>query len=68
METEKDINAKILEISMQLQTKHPELSELLEEMPVTIPNESNPEINRKILSEYYESLKSILQQYSRKHA
>jgi|APDOM4702015159_1054818.scaffolds.fasta_scaffold1489378_1 hypothetical protein len=64
METEKEINAKILAITMQIQTKHPELSKLLEEMPVTIPNESSPEINRKVLSEYYESLKSILRQYS----
>jgi len=64
METEKEINAKILAITMQIQTKHPELSKLLEEMPVTIPNESNPEINRKVLSDYYESLKSILRQYS----
>jgi hypothetical protein len=64
METEKEINAKILAITMQIQTKHPELSKLLEEMPVTIPNENNPEINRKVLSDYYESLKSILRQYS----
>lgn len=63
METEKEINAKILAITMQIQAKHPELSELLEEMPVTIPNENNPEINRKVLTDYYDSLKNILKKY-----
>jgi len=64
MKTEEEINAKILAITIQIQTKHPELSKLLEEMPVTIPNESNPEINMKVLTEYYESLKNILQKYA----
>ncbi len=63
METEKEINDKILAITMQIQTKHPELSELLGEMPVTIPNENNPEINRKVLTDYYDSLKNILKKY-----
>jgi len=63
METEKEINAKILAISMQILAKHPELSELLGEMPVTNPTESNPEISRKVLNDYYDSLKSILKKY-----
>jgi len=63
METEKEINAKILALTMQIQDKHPELSELLGEMPVTIPTASNPEINRKVLTDYYDSLKSILKKY-----
>jgi len=63
METEKEINAIILAITMEIQAKHPELSELLGEMPVTNPTESNPEINRKILTDYYDSLKSILKKY-----
>ena len=64
METEKEINAKILALTMKIQEKHPELSKLLEEMPVTIPNESNPEINVKILTDYYESLNSMLKKYA----
>ena len=63
METEKEINAIILAITMEIQAKHPELSKLLEKLPVTIPNESNPEINRKVLTDYYVSLKSILKKY-----
>jgi hypothetical protein len=63
METEKEINAKILEITREIETKHPELFKLLEEMPITIQSESKPEINRKVLIDYYESLKSILKKY-----
>ncbi len=63
METEKDLNAKILEITMQIQENHPELSKLLDEMPVTIPNEGNPEIKVKNLKEYYLSLTNLLKKY-----
>lgn len=63
METEKEINAKILAITMQIQAEHPELSKLLEEMPITIPSGSDPQINLKILADYYDSLKSILKKY-----
>ena len=36
-------------------------------MPVTIPEISNPEINIKTLSDYYESLENILKKYSPNH-
>jgi len=60
METEKELNRKILELTMQIQEKHPELSKFLEEMPVTIPNKEKPEINIKNLKEYYDSLNNLL--------
>ena len=37
METERELNAKIIAIAMQIQEKHPELSIFLNEMPITIP-------------------------------
>ncbi len=60
METEKELNAKILAITMQIQEKHPELSKFIGEMPETIPDEKNPEINIETLKEYYESLNMLL--------
>lgn len=63
MKTEKEINAGILKITSLILQKHPELSTKLEEMPVTIPNESSPEITLKILNDYYESLLKILEEY-----
>ncbi len=63
METEKELNAKIMAISNQIREKHPELSKQLDEMPITIPDDSNPEINLKILKEYLDSLHNILKKY-----
>lgn len=67
MESEKELNSKILEITVSIREKYPELYEHLGEMPVTIPNIENPEINNKNLSDYYDSLKSILKNYEHEH-
>lgn len=67
METEKELNTKILQITMIILEKYPELSEYLGEIPVTIPDMNIPEINIKSLREYYDSLTSILEDYSHGH-
>ena len=66
MKTE-ELNSKILKITLTIQEKYPELSKYLNEMPVTIPNEKDPEINNKNLKEYYNSLSSLLQNYIDEH-
>ena len=60
MGEDQDINAKILAITKQISEQHPELLAFLNEMPVTIPDETNPEITDKILRDYYDSLEKIL--------
>jgi hypothetical protein len=67
METEKDLNSKILKITMTINDQYPELSKYLEEMPVTIPVEKNPEITLNNLKAYYDSLHSMLSKYTVKH-
>ena len=67
MKTLSELNADILKITMTIQEKYPELSKYLAEMPVTIPDEINPEINSKILHEYYDSLEMILKKYALNH-
>jgi hypothetical protein len=67
METENELNAKILKITMTIREKHPELSKYLEEMTETIPDEKNPEITLKGLREYYDSLNSMLSKYLQEH-
>lgn len=67
MESEKELNLKILEITMTIQEKYPELSEYLGEMPLTIPDFENPEINVENLRAYFDSLTSILENYIREH-
>ncbi len=68
MESEKELNSKILEITMTIQEKYPELSEYLGEMPVTISDTKNPEINIKTLRAYYDSLTALLENYVSEHA
>jgi hypothetical protein len=63
MKTEKELNTAILEITMKIEKQFPELSKYILEMPVTIPNMENPEINRKALQDYYNSLKIMLKDY-----
>ena len=66
MKTETEIEDAILKITMKIKTDYPELSKYLEEMPTTIPDVKNPEINIKILQDYYNSLESLLKKYNPK--
>lgn len=63
MKTEKELNAQILEITMKIQEEFPELSKYIAEIPITIPNEANPEINLKVLEEYYKTLQILVEDY-----
>ncbi len=67
LKTEKELNADILKISIEIGTKYPELSVNLAEMPVTIPNVPSPKINRETLTEYYQSLKIMVEDYIKNH-
>ncbi|TDE44420.1 hypothetical protein E0I26_08620 [Flavobacterium rhamnosiphilum] len=67
MKTEKELNEAILKITMNIRNDYPELSKYLLEMPVTIPDISNPEINSKALTDYYESLENMLKKYIPNH-
>lgn len=66
-ELENKMNAKVLKITSTIKEQYPELLEYLNEMPVTIPAEKNPEINLKTLKTYYESLISVLAKYKLEH-
>jgi hypothetical protein len=68
METQKTISEKILEITMLVKEKYPELQQFLVEMPITIPNDSNPEITIKILQDYYNSLADLVKKYEEGHS
>jgi Holliday junction resolvasome RuvABC endonuclease subunit len=68
METEKELNDAIIKITLKIRSEYPELLKYLVEMPVTIPNTNSPEINIKILKDYYESLNSLLKEYTPNHA
>lgn len=63
MESEAELNAEILKITMTIKDHYPELSKYLEEMPVTIPSKYKAGVSRKSLSAYYESLKAMVSGY-----
>jgi len=46
METEEQINAKIMKVTMVIQENYPELSKYLNEMPITIPIDSRPKSDK----------------------
>lgn len=67
MKTEKQLNNDILKITLLIQEKYPELSKYITEMPVSNPDTENPEINIEHLTNYYESLATILKKYAPNH-
>src|SRR5688572_14255741 len=66
-DTEKDLNSKILKITMMIQEEFPELSKYLEEMPVTVPNSTRPFVQLHHLKKYYDSLSALLSRYRLEH-
>lgn len=67
METEAELNAKIMKITTVIRDNYPELHAYLNEMPVTIPIESNPKVTALHLNKYYESLVAIFRNYVAEH-
>jgi hypothetical protein len=68
METEKKLNDKILKTILLIRKDYPELSKYLLEMPETVPRIENPEMNKKVLRSYLNSLKEILNKYAPNHS
>lgn len=67
MKTEIELNTAILDITMKITEQYPELSKYITEMPVTIPNMENPDINLVALQDYYSSLRNVLKDYVENH-
>jgi len=65
---EQDLNSKIMEITMIIKDKYPELLKYLDEMPITVPTKKNPEITIKNLNAYYDSLNTLLTKYKLEHS
>lgn len=66
-ETEKDLNAKILQLTMNIKEKHPELYKFIEEMPLPQFKEENPDITLSNLYAYYQHLNALLNKYLLEH-
>ena len=68
METEQELNSKILKITMTIQENYPELSKYIAEMPVTISDTESPKTDINNLRAYYNSLTSLVENYVREHS
>lgn len=67
MKAESELVQKIMSITTLIKERHPELISFLEELPVTIPDVNDPQLNLKSLKEYYGSLCVILKKYEIEH-
>ena len=68
MKTERELNQKILKVTLLIRKDYPELSKYLLEMPETIPDIENPQMNNEVLKGYLKSLKEILNKYAPNHS
>jgi hypothetical protein len=48
-DAENELNEKILKITMRIKEQYPELSKYLNEMPITIPDEKDPEVYATVI-------------------
>jgi len=68
MKTELELNEMILGITNSIREKHPELLKYVNEIPVTVPYEENPENTTNTLTSYHESLVNLLEEYEKNPA
>ena len=60
---ENDLNLKIIEITTRIKDHYPQLTSFLDEMPIAVTDEKNPEVTLRNLKSYYDSLNAILNKY-----
>ena len=63
MDTEKTLTDRIMAITQLLNEKYPELVQFIPEMTQTNPDQKDPDINRKTLREYYDSIIQMIKKY-----
>lgn len=64
MESEKNIQREILDITQEIQEKHPELLKYINEMQDTLPEKGKASLDLKSLQEYRDSLRAMLNKYT----
>ncbi|MBP93792.1 hypothetical protein SAMN04487989_101653 [Bizionia echini] len=67
MKNAKDLLTEISTVTRDIETNYPEVYEHLDEIPMTIPDQQNPDIDVKDLENYLESLKDIIKKYKEEH-
>ena len=63
MESQKTLTERILAVTREIEENYPELAKYVSEMTVTNPDEKDPEVSRRNLQEYYDSLIEMIKKY-----
>ena len=63
MKSAQDILTEISTLTRKIETEHPEVYKHLDEMPMTLPDSKNPNVDTKSLENYLQSLKDLIQKY-----
>jgi hypothetical protein len=67
MKTLQKIETQIVTLNTSIEVNYPELYDMLDENPITIPAVIHPKMSISIMEDYLESLKQILKQYIKTH-
>jgi hypothetical protein len=62
-----DILKKITKLTTNIEANYPELYRTLDENPMTLPVFNNPHVDKKVLKEYLDSLKELLERHLKTH-
>ncbi|WP_111707662.1 hypothetical protein [Lutibacter citreus] len=57
------IQNEITELTTRIETNYPELYRSLDENPITLSVSEYPQINKKVMEDYLQTLKDILKHY-----
>jgi len=58
-----NILIEITQLTTSIETEYPELYRSLDENPLTLPVSKHPHVDKKVMTEYLESLKQVLDHY-----
>lgn len=67
MITTKELNQDIMEITLKIRDRYPELIKYLDEMPVRNDDSTDDEAENRNLKEHYDSLVGLLAKYAVDH-
>ena len=67
MKNLQNILTEVTNLTLKIETEYPELYTFLNEDTLTIPSENHPDIDKKIMQNYLETLNEMLNHYIKTH-
>jgi hypothetical protein len=63
----KNLLREITDLTLEIETRYPELYRFLDENPLTLPVSSHPHIDKAVLQEYLQGLQDLLRHHLETH-